>query len=71
MKKLPAYTTEQTTQAERLDILGWLEGERHSYERQLAHARGAQRDASEACVAVVKDAIATLRAKWNMEAAGG
>jgi len=68
MKKTTAYTPEQATEAERLFQIGWLETQRGIYERQAAREIGAQREASEACLAVAKDAIATLRAKWNMAA---
>jgi hypothetical protein len=65
MKKTKAYTPEQATEAERQCVLGWLETQRGVYERQAAREVGAQREASEACLAVAKDAIATLRAKWK------
>lgn len=69
-KKLPTITPEQATEAERLYVIGWLETNRGVYERQAARDVGAHREASEACLAVAKDAIATLRAKWNMAVGG-
>jgi hypothetical protein len=71
MSKTTAYTPEQATAAERHYVLGWLETQRGVYERQAAREVGAWREASEACLAVTKDAIATLRAKWNGEAGAG
>lgn len=69
MSKTTAYTSDQATAAERHYVLGWLETQRGVYERDVACARSpVHREASEACLAVVKDAIATLRAKWNMDA---
>lgn len=70
MKKTKAPTPEQATEAERQYVLGWLETQSAHYGRQSEREIGAHHDASEACRAVDKDAIATLRAKWNMATGG-
>lgn len=67
-RRMPPHTAEEATRSMRLTLLGRLEAERLACEQLAALEVGAQREASDASVAVAKDAIATLRAKWNMAA---